>query len=403
MTTKIKFDLIEDAIHDIANGKMVVVVDDEDRENEGDLVMAAHFVTPDAINFMIKYGRGLVCLPVTDDYLDRFDLQDMVSENKDGFGTAFTVSIDASRAHGVTTGISATDRAKTIQLFINTNSTKDDIVTPGHIFPLRARKMGVLRRAGHTEAAVDLARLAGTESAGVICEIINENGDMARVPDLAEFVKKHGLKLITIKDLIQYRIKNERFISKIEETRLPTKYGTFTLICYRDELNDKIHLALKMGEIKSKQNTLVRVHSECLTGDVFHSQRCDCGEQLDSAMKMIRDNGSGLLLYMRQEGRGIGLVNKLKAYNLQDLGHDTVEANEKLGFPPDLRDYGVGAQILLDLGVKRLNLITNNPKKIIGLEGYGITLNKQVPLIVEANEHNSDYLQTKSKKMGHML
>jgi len=261
----------------------------------------------------------------------------------------------------------------------------------------------VLRRAGHTEAAVDLARLAGTESAGVICEIINENGDMARVPDLAEFVKKHGLKLITIKDLIQYRIKNERFISKIEETRLPTKYGTFTLICYRDELNDKIHLALKMGEIKSKQNTLVRVHSECLTGDVFHSQRCDCGEQLDSAMKMIRDNGSGLLLYMRQEGRGIGLVNKLKAYNLQDLGHDTVEANEKLGFPPDLRDYGVGAQILLDLGVKRLNLITNNPKKIIGLEGYGITLNKQVPLIVEANEHNSDYLQTKSKKMGHML
>lgn len=397
------FSSIEDAIADVANGRMVIVVDDEDRENEGDLVMAAHFVTPDAINFMIKHGRGLVCLPLTDETLAKFDLSDMVEQNKDAHKTAFTVSVDAAKHHGVSTGISASDRAKTIQLFLRPESTKDDFVTPGHIFPLRAKNMGVLRRAGHTEAAVDLARLAGTEPAGVICEIINEDGQMARVPDLALFAKQHDLKMITIKDLIEYRLKKERFISKIEQTRLPTKHGTFTLTCYKDELNNKQHLAMSMGKISPDEATLVRVHSECLTGDVFGSQRCDCGDQLDAALRLISERGSGVLLYMRQEGRGIGLVNKLKAYNLQDQGHDTVEANLKLGFSADLRDYGVGAQILLDLGVKTFDLMTNNPKKIVGLEGYGLSLHQRVPLVVETNEHNEDYLKTKSDKMGHML
>jgi len=400
---KIKFDSIDEAISDIANGKMVIVVDDEDRENEGDLVMAAHYATPEAINFMIQQGRGLVCVPVTDQILDKMNIKDMVIKNKDHHNTAFTVSVDAAPKHNITTGISPADRSKTIQVFTHPNSTKEDIVSPGHLFPLRARKMGVLRRAGHTEAAVDLARLAGLSEAGIICEIINENGEMARVPDLIKFAAQHRLKLITIKDLIRYRIKKERFIERVEQVDLPTKFGSFVLFCYKDILNDKLHVALAKGDIKNKKSVLVRVHSECLTGDVFHSARCDCGEQLNSAMTMVEKNGSGVILYMRQEGRGIGLENKLKAYKLQDTGIDTVDANKALGFPPDLRDYGIGAQILLDLGVKNLDLITNNPTKIVGLEGYGLKINKRVPLVVQSNEYNQKYLDTKSKKMGHIM
>lgn len=397
------FNTIPDAINEIANGRMVIVVDDEDRENEGDLVMAAHFVTPDAINFMIREGRGLVCLPVTDEILDKMELKEMVSDNKDSFKTAFTVSIDAAPVHGVSTGISPADRAKTIRVFIDPASTKQDIVTPGHVFPLRAKRMGVLRRAGHTEAAVDLARLAGCAPAGVICEIIKEDGDMARVPDLIEFARKHHLKIITIKDLIHHRITKERFITRIETTKLPTSFGEFNLVCYRDDINDKYHVALTKGDVANHKPVLVRVHSECLTGDVFHSSRCDCGEQLETALRMIEAEGTGVLLYMRQEGRGIGLANKLKAYKLQDAGVDTVDANIQLGFPPDLRDYGVGAQILLDLGVESMNLITNNPTKIVGLEGYGLKINQRIPLVIPPNKHNEKYLNTKSQKMGHLF
>jgi len=397
------FNTIEDAIEDIQNGKMIIVVDDEDRENEGDLVMAAHFATADAINFMIRYGKGLVCLPVTDSILEHFELADMVNQNRDALKTAFTVSFDASLAHGITTGISAGDRAKSIQVFIDENSTPKDITTPGHLFPLRARNMGVLRRAGHTEAAVDLSRLAGLKPAGVICEIIKDDGTMARVPDLFEFAKEHDLKMITIKDLIEYRIQKERFIEKREVSKLPTAHGEFEIHLYKDLLNNKEHVALTKGEITSDTPVLVRVHSECLTGDAFHSLRCDCGGQLNSAMDMINETGSGILLYMRQEGRGIGLENKLKAYNIQDEGVDTVEANIQLGFAPDLREYGVGAQILLDLGVKRMDLITNNPKKIVGLEGYGLEVVNRVPLVMSPNSHNAHYLNTKAEKMGHMF
>ena len=397
-----QFSTIKQAIEDISNGKMVIVVDDEDRENEGDLVMAANFVTSDAINFMIKYGRGLVCLPVTEDILKRFELGDMVQVNKESHETAFSVSFDASSKHGVSTGISSFDRAKSIQVFLNPNSTVEDIVSPGHLFPLKARKMGVLKRAGHTEAAVDLARLAGLSSAGVICEIIKEDGDMARVPDLIEFSKKHNLNMITIKDLITYRFQNESFIEKVETVNMPTKFGEFNLHCYKDILNDKYHFALTLGEYL-KNNTLVRVHSECLTGDVFGSLRCDCGPQLDTALKMVSENGSGVVLYMSQEGRGIGIENKLKAYKLQESGMDTVQANQALGFSADLRDYGVGAQILCHLGIKNIRLMTNNPRKIVGLEGYGLSVVERVSIQTKTQKFNQSYLDTKKSKLGHML
>jgi 3,4-dihydroxy 2-butanone 4-phosphate synthase / GTP cyclohydrolase II len=403
MADDVQFNTIDEALTDIANGKMVIVLDDEDRENEGDLVMAAHFATPEAINFMIKHARGLVCLPATDTILDKFKLKEMVPNNKEKLKTAFTVSIDGAQEHGVTTGISASDRAKTIQLFISPDSTDTDLVSPGHIFPLKAREMGVLKRAGHTEAAVDLARLAGLSPAGIICEIIKENGDMARRDELMTFAKEHDLHIITIKDLIQYRIQKERFITKIETVKLPTDMAEFNLTCYKDNINEKYHFALTLGTWKKGDPVLVRVHSECITGDVFGSQRCDCAPQLHTAMQMVADNGSGAILYMSQEGRGIGIANKLKAYKLQEEGKDTVEANESLGFKADLRDYGVGAQILLDLNIETLQLITNNPKKIVGLQGYGLQVDKRVPIEISPGKYNKDYLSTKKDKLGHLF
>lgn len=397
----INFSCVPDAIDAIANGKMVIVVDDEDRENEGDLVMAAHFATPETINFMIKHARGLVCVPVTDTILDRLDMTDMVKNNTGPHQTAFTVSVDAAPKYGVSTGISPSDRATSIRVLCHPDSTRDDIISPGHLFPLRARKMGVLRRAGHTEAAVDLARLAGYEPAGVICEIIKPNGDMARVPDLAVFAKEYQLHMITIKDLIQYRIKNESFIDHIETVDLPTDYALFRLHCYLDKLNKKHHFALTLGDYKV-DDVMVRVHSECITGDVFGSLRCDCAPQLHTAMKMVAEQGAGAILYMSQEGRGIGIANKLKAYKLQEEGRDTVEANEELGFAPDLRDYGVGAQMLIDLGIRKMRLITNNPAKIIGIKGYGLTVSERIPIKIEPGKFNHLYLKTKEEKMGHL-
>jgi 3,4-dihydroxy 2-butanone 4-phosphate synthase/GTP cyclohydrolase II len=393
---------IPEAIEEIRNGRMVILVDDEDRENEGDLTMAAEKVTPEAINFMAKYGRGLICLSLAPDKVDQLDLPMMVRDNKSPFETAFTVSIEAKR--GVTTGISAHDRAVTILTAIQENAKPDDLVSPGHIFPLRAKRGGALVRAGQTEGSVDLARLAGLTPAGVICEVMNDDGTMARLPDLTKMAREHGLKICAIKDIIQYRMSNEKLVKKAAETALPTDFGgEFKLMVYENDVDNLNHVALVKGEIDPDEPTLVRVHSECLTGDVFGSRRCDCGSQLDKAIAMVGNEGRGVILYMQQEGRGIGLLNKIKAYALQDQGCDTVEANLQLGFQPDLRDYGIGAQILADLGVSKIRLMTNNPKKIVGLEGYGLEVVEQVPIVSEPVTTNLRYLKTKEEKMGHLL
>jgi 3,4-dihydroxy 2-butanone 4-phosphate synthase/GTP cyclohydrolase II len=393
---------IEDAIKEIRAGRMVILVDDKDRENEGDLTMAAQAVTPEAINFMAKYGRGLICLSMTAEKIDALNLPLMVDNNTSRFQTGFTVSIEARC--GVTTGISAADRATTILAAVADNAKPSDLVRPGHVFPLRGKDGGVMVRAGQTEGSIDLARLAGLKPAGVICEIMDEDGSMARMPALEKFSKEHDIKICTIADLIEYRMRTESFVKRAAETVVPTSIaGEFKAIVYENDVDELLHIAMVKGEIDSNKPVLVRVHSECLTGDIFSSLRCDCGEQLHKAMKMIDKEGAGVLLYIRQEGRGIGLVNKLKAYALQDQGLDTVEANVELGFKPDLRNYGIGAQILVDLGVKKMRLLTNNPKKVVGLEGYGLSIVEQTKIEIEPNEYNRCYLECKKAKMGHLL
>ncbi len=396
-----EFSTIEDALEDVRQGKMIVIVDDEDRENEGDLMIAAEKATPEVINFMAKFGRGLICLTLTESRTRDLGLNMMVDDNQSTFETPFTVSIDARQ--GVTTGISAADRAHTIKVAIDPDSVRNDLVKPGHIFPLRAKNGGVLVRMGQTEASVDMARIAGLPPYGVICEIMNDDGTMARVSQLTQFIKVHGLKMITTKDLAEYRLKKEALVEEVTSTILPTHSGEFRAVVFKNILNDQTHIALVKGEIREDEPTLVRVHSQCLTGDVFGSYRCDCGEQLKKSMEMIDQEGKGVLLYLYQEGRGIGLVNKLKAYALQDQGKDTVQANEELGFKPDLRDYGIGAQILRKLGLGKIRIMTNNPRKIVGLEGYGLHLVERVHIEVQAKEDNIKYLRTKQEKMGHMF
>jgi 3,4-dihydroxy 2-butanone 4-phosphate synthase/GTP cyclohydrolase II len=398
---KNNFNKIEIVVTDLRKGNMVIVVDDADRENEGDLVMAAQHVTPAAVNFMARFGRGLICVPTTAERLQQLGIDRMVQQNRESFRTDFQVSVDAAR--GITTGISAADRAKTIQIMAEPTAVPEDLVQPGHVFPLRARPGGVLQRAGHTEAAVDLAGLAGCRPIGVLCEILNDDGTMARLPQLLKFAKKHKLKICTIEDLIHFRRAREKLVEKIEVVKLPTDYGDFDLHLYRSKIDGQHHLALVRGEISGAKNVLVRVHSECLTGDVFGSRRCDCGPQLHQAMRQVADAGRGVIVYMRQEGRGIGLAPKIQSYKLQEQGYDTVEANEKLGYGMDLREYGLGAQILVDLGLKTIRLLTNNPKKVVGLEGYGLKITEQVPIKIKSNPHNERYLKTKREKLGHLL
>jgi 3,4-dihydroxy 2-butanone 4-phosphate synthase/GTP cyclohydrolase II len=396
-----RFISIEAAVADLQRGKMVIVVDDADRENEGDVIMAAQFVTPAAVNFMAKHGRGLICVPTTSERLQQLGIERMVRQNRETFKTDFQVSVDAT--HGITTGISAGDRAETIRIMAEPTAVPEELVQPGHVFPLRARPGGVLQRAGHTEATVDLVQLAGCRPIGVICEIMNDDGTMARLPELLKFARKHRLKICAIADLIQYRRAREKLVERVEVVKLPTDYGDFNLHLYQSKLDSQYHLALVCGDVAGKRNVLVRVHSECLTGDVFGSRRCDCGPQLHQAMRQVAEVGCGVVIYMRQEGRGIGLAPKIKAYKLQEQGYDTVEANQKLGFDMDLREYGLGAQILTDLGLKTIRLLTNNPRKIVGLEGYGLEIVEQMPIKVKPNPHNARYLKTKRDKLGHLL
>ena len=400
-TSSVHFNSIEECLKDIRQGRIIIVTDDEDRENEGDLIMAAEKVTPEAVNFMTKYGRGLICVPTTESRLKVLGIGRMVAENRENFKTDFMVSVDAR--DGVTTGISAHDRARSIRVLADSNSTPEQLVSPGHIFPLQAREGGVLRRAGHTEASVDLVKMAGLFPVAVLCEILNEDGTMARLADLIKFKDQFGLKMCTIRDFIQYRRMREKLVAKEQEVSLPTSHGEFKLYLYRSLVDGQHHAALVMGEVRGKENVLVRVHSECLTGDVFGSLRCDCGSQLHNALKRIAEEGEGVLVYMRQEGRGIGFANKIHAYALQEKGLDTVEANERLGFKPDLREYGLGAQILVDLGLHSIRLLTNNPKKVVGLEGFNLKIVEQIPIRATPTVHNAKYLETKKSKMGHAL
>lgn len=395
------FDSIEAVTADIRKGRTVIVVDDADRENEGDLILAAQHVTPEAVNFMARHGRGLICVPTTSERLQQLGIERMVRQNRESFRTDFQVSVDATR--GISTGISAADRAETIRIMADPTAVPEDLVQPGHVFPLRARPGGVLQRAGHTEAAVDLAEIAGCRPIGILCEILNDDGTMARLPQLFKFAKKHKLKICTIEDLIHFRRTREKLVERIETVNMPTEYGDFDLHLYRSKVDGQHHVALVRGKIVGKQNVLVRVHSECLTGDVFGSCRCDCGPQLHQAMRQVSAAGLGVIVYMRQEGRGIGLAPKIRAYKLQEQGYDTVEANQKLGYGTDLREYGLGAQILVDLGLKTIRLLTNNPKKVVGLEGYGLKITEQVPIRVKPNPHNARYLKAKREKMGHLL